>query len=407
MPARQRPFNSGRAGPRRPPAADKGGRRLARTVRWRRCGARVPTPGAPTQGSSPVARVGKSARGLSRALYNAQAMRPLLHPALVNGRSGDPALYVETLFERRALMFDLGDIASLPARKILRLEHVFVSHAHIDHFIGFDHLLRVLVGRDKRLNLYGPAGFIDRVAHKLLGYCWNLIDRFADDLVFVVTEVGPDLRRRTARLRLKNGFAVEAAGAAPAAAGILVSEPTFRVAAAALDHGTPCLGFAVEEEVHVNVLKSRLDEQGLPVGSWLRELKRAVVENKDDDQAISVAPPGSGAAGRAVRLGELRSAVTVTPGQKIAYVTDVSDSAANRRKIVALARNADVLFIEATFARADAALAAQRAHLTTAAAGAIAREAAVRKVEPFHFSPRYSGQEARLCDEVRAAFAGR
>jgi ribonuclease Z len=329
-------------------------------------------------------------------------MRPLLHPVLVNGRSGDPALYVETLFERRAIMFDLGDIASLPARKILRLERVFVSHAHVDHFIGFDHLLRVLVGRDKLLNLYGPAGFIDRVAHKLLGYCWNLIDRFAADLIFVVTEVKPDLQIRTARLRLKNGFAVEPADAALAADGVLVREPTFRVAAAALDHGTPCLGFAVEEEAHVNVWKSRLDEQGLPVGPWLRELKRAVVENKKDDYAISV-----GADGRAVRLGELRSAVAVTPGQKIAYVTDVTDSAANRREIIKLARNADLLFIEAAFARADAALAAQRAHLTTAAAGAIAREAAVRKVEPFHFSPRYGGQEARLFDEVAAAFAGR
>jgi ribonuclease Z len=329
-------------------------------------------------------------------------MRPLLHPVLVNGRSGDPALYVETLFERRAIMFDLGDITSLPARKILRLEHVFVSHAHVDHFIGFDHLLRVLVGRDKRLNLYGPAGFIDRVAHKLLGYCWNLIDRFAVDLIFVVTEVKPDLQTRTARLRLKNGFAVEPADAALAADGVLVREPTFRVVAAALDHGTPCLGFAVEEEAHVNVRKSRLDDQGLPVGPWLRELKRAVVENKKDDYAITVA-----ANRRAVRLGELRSAVTVTPGQKVAYVTDVADSAANRRKIIRLARNADLLFIEAVFARADAALAAQRAHLTTAAAGAIARQAAVRKVEPFHFSSRYSGQEARLLNEVTAAFAGR
>jgi ribonuclease Z len=167
------------------------------------------------------------------------------------------------------------------------------------------------------------------------------------------------------------------------------------------------LGFAVEEEAHVNVWKSRLDEQGLPVGPWLRELKRAVLENKEDDYVIRVAPPSNAADGRAMRLGKLRSAVTVTPGQKIAYVTDVTDSAANRREIIRLARNADLLFIEAAFARADAALAAQRAHLTTAAAGAIAREAAVRKVEPFHFSPRYSGQEARLFDEVTAAFAGR
>ena len=85
-------------------------------------------------------------------------MRPLLHPFLVNGRIGDPALYIETLFEKRAILFDLGDISNLSPRKIQHVEQVFVSHAHIDHFIGFDRLLRILVGREKTIRLYGPAG---------------------------------------------------------------------------------------------------------------------------------------------------------------------------------------------------------------------------------------------------------
>jgi ribonuclease Z len=74
---------------------------------------------------------------------------------------------------------------------------------------------------------------------------------------------------------------------------------------------------------------------------------------------------------------------------------------------VNLVRNADMLFIEAPFVQADAVLAAERSHLTTAAAGVIARDARVRRVEPFHFSPRYAGQEARLLNEVSAAFEGR
>jgi ribonuclease Z len=31
----------------------------------------------------------------------------------------------------------------------------------------------------------------------------------------------------------------------------------------------------------------------------------------------------------------------------------------------------------------------------------------VRRVEPFHFSPRYTGQEDRMLNEVAAAFSGR
>ncbi len=81
-----------------------------------------------------------------------------------------------------------------------------------------------------------------------------------------------------------------------------------------------------------------------------------------------------------------------------------SDTADNRAAIIELVRNAELLFIEAAFAKSDAALAAERAHLTTAAAGEIAREAQVCRVEPFHFSPRHSGEEARMLAEVMAAF---
>src|SRR5699024_9533709 len=91
-----------------------------------------------------------------RNLPHTPLMRPRFYPTLVNGRWGDPALFVDLLMERRAILFDLGDIAALPARSVLRLTDIFVSHAHIDHFFGFDLLLRLLVGRDRELRLYGP-----------------------------------------------------------------------------------------------------------------------------------------------------------------------------------------------------------------------------------------------------------
>ncbi len=332
-------------------------------------------------------------------------MRPLLHPSLVNGRTGDPALYIETLFEKHAILFDLGDISHLPPRKIHRLEQVFVSHTHIDHFVGFDYLLRILVGREKQLDLYGPTDFIEHVQHKLHAYRWNLADRFHSDLVFIVTEIGPSLATRRARFRLRNRFAAEMLGEGRIMDGIIHSGPAFRVSTAVLEHRTPCLAFAIEEAAHVNVWKNRLAELGLPVGPWLRALKRAVIERRPDDHLIRIGSQPTSPASEMV-LGQLRSAVTVTPGQKIAYVTDAADTASNRAAIIALAQNADLLFIETAFAQADADLAMERAHLTTVAAGSMAREAGVRRIEPFHFSARYNGEEARLMVEVMAAFAG-
>jgi ribonuclease Z len=333
-------------------------------------------------------------------------MRPLLHPTLVNGRTGDPALYIETLFERRAILFDLGDISALSSRKVQRIGAIFVSHAHVDHFIGFDRLLRLLVGRDTRVSLYGPHGFTDHVQHKLQAYLWNLAHRYSCDLVFTVTEIASNFASKTARFRLNAAFAREEISIGQINDGVLHQEPSFVIRAAVLDHGTPCLAFAIEEPMHVNVWKNRLAERGLPVGPWLRELKTAVMENLPDGHFIAIRSRPSSSGERAIRLADLRDLVTVTPGQRIAYVTDIADTPANRAAVVALSRNADVLFIEAAFAQRDEDLARERGHLTTAAAGQIARRAGARRVEPFHFSSRYPGEEERLLAEVRAAFSG-
>jgi ribonuclease Z len=332
-------------------------------------------------------------------------MRPIFHPSLVNGRYGDPTVHVETLFEKRSVLFDIGEIASLSPRKIRRIDQVFVSHAHVDHFIGFDHLLRLLVGRERTVQLYGPPGFVERVYHKLQAYLWNLVETYPCDLDFVVSELETPNSISTTRFRLRKAFAGEPPVSRKILAGVLCDEPTHRVSTAILENGTTCLAFALQEAAHVNVWRNRLLERGLPIGPWLRSLKRAVVERRADDHLIQIDGPAT--TDRSFeRLGGLRDLLTVTTGQKIAYVTDVADTPANRAAIVALVQNADILFIEAALASDDAALARERGHLTTTAAGEIAREADVRRVEPFHFSPRYAGDEVRMLAEVMAAFGG-
>ncbi len=80
----------------------------------------------------------------------------------------------------------------------------------IDHFVGFDRLLRLVVGREKKISLYCPKRFIDNVHHKFHAYNWNLVERYSFDLSFVVTEINSSLETRTAQFRLKTAFAEDA-----------------------------------------------------------------------------------------------------------------------------------------------------------------------------------------------------
>lgn len=336
-------------------------------------------------------------------------MRPRFHAGLVNGPFGDPGVYVDCLFEKRALLFDLGDIAALPPRKLLRLSHVFVSHTHMDHFIGFDRLLRICVGRQGGVHLFGPHGFIDQVGHKLGAYTWNLVHRYETDFVVTATEIGDgNARACTARFRSRLRFERETLAGSTVRGGILLEEEGFRVRATLLDHRTPCLGFTLEENTHVNVWKNRLLAMGLQTGPWLREMKRAVLAGRPAADTVCARWTEHGhIREREVTLGELTArALQLVPGQKLGYVTDIAFHDDNLQCAAGLVAGADLLFIESPFLDADARHAREKKHLTAHQAGTIARMARVRSVVPFHFSPRYLGREREIRAEVEAAYGG-
>jgi len=334
-------------------------------------------------------------------------MRPTIHCHLVNGWFGDPVVYGAVMFERRSFLFDIGDITALVPRKLLRVSHVFVSHAHIDHFCGFDRLLRLLLGRDKMVALYGPAGFIDKVEHKLLAYTWNVIHRYAGNLVFEVYEVDGNGALRHACFQSVCAFRREAMPETRLADDLPVSCGGFRVRCAVLDHGTPCLGFALEEPAHVNIWKTQLDALGLSVGPWLLDFKRAILEGAPAETPIrALRRDNQGGTPVILPLGELNNLAQVVPGQKIAYVVDVRDHAANAERIERLAFGADLLFMECAFLEADAAHATRKNHLTAWRAGILARQAQVKRLAPCHFSTRYTDRADLLLEEARRAFRG-
>jgi len=321
-------------------------------------------------------------------------------PRLVNGAFEDPVLFIGFHYEKRALLFDLGRIDRLSVREILKVSDVFVSHTHIDHFIGFDHLLRCSLNRETRLRLFGPKGFIDNMRGKLAGYSWNLIREYP--LTLTVCEIDGSILRK-ARFEAAHDFLLEGETVAPFS-GALLEEAGFRVRAAILDDKIPCLALALEESNRFNVKPDVLETMKFSSGPWLDELKKMLRENYPPETHLQISLSTGGK--KELTLQKVRDLlINETKGQKIVYVVDNQYNASNAEQIVSLAQDADLFFCEAAFSDAEEIVAKERFHLTATQAGMLARRARVRRLIPFHFSPRHESEPDRLKEEALRAFA--
>jgi len=338
-------------------------------------------------------------------------MNPSFSCSLVNDPFGDPGLYVELKWSRRALLFDLGQNDALGPTRLLRAGDIFVSHTHVDHFIGFDNILRIALGRGKAVRLFGPPGLIDNVEGKLRGYTWNMVDGYP--LTIEVLEFHPH-ETRFARFLASERFQprqeppLPRAGPSPSSPFPVLEDPMFTVQAVALNHRVPSLGYALQEQFHININKERLHAARLPVGSWLKELKQYLWQGQPDEFRFTATLYFEHRKEqREFRLGDVRDRfVTITRGQKIVYVVDARYDDENEAKIVELAHGADVFYCEAPFLDRDAEKARERYHLTARQAGLLARKAGVRDLIVFHFSPRYTGQGVTIMREAMEAFQG-
>jgi len=173
---------------------------------------------------------------------------------LVNDPSGDPGVYLEIKYLHETFLFDLGDIQLLPPRQIRKIRYIFVSHTHMDHFIGFDHLLRICLGRNQHISLFGPPGFLANVESKLGAYTWNLVENYTNDFELAVTEVHKT-HRVTRYYRCRNAFLPEGEEKCTKSGSKLIDGDSFIVNATFLDHSIPCMAFNFEEKTCLNIKK--------------------------------------------------------------------------------------------------------------------------------------------------------
>ncbi|MBT8224529.1 MAG: ribonuclease Z [Dactylosporangium sp.] len=167
-----------------------------------------------------------------------------------------------------------------------------------------------------------------------------------------------------------------------AADGAVASAAFGTLWARRLDHRVDTYGYQIVEPDGRRMLPERLARYGIS-GPDVGRLQRA---------------GGIQVAGRAVSLAEVSE---VRRGQRFAFVMDTRLCEA----VYALAEDADLLVIEATYLRADADLAAAHGHLTAAQAARVAAECGVRRLVLTHFSQRYD-DPARFHAEAASAFDG-
>ena len=335
-------------------------------------------------------------------------MHSLLKPRLIDASRREPGLVVDLADERRAVLFDLAELTLLAPKVLLRVSHGFVTHTHMDHFGGFDHLLAVALGRMQRLVLWGGPGFVDQVEHKLRAYTWNVVHRYEVVLVIEANELRPDGSRHRAHFSSRTGFEREGDGTWHDASDVLHDEATFRVRARFVDHEMPVLAFALEEKARLRIAGNRLAGIGVTSGAWLRELKEAVLGGAPGDRPIMVRwRDRDGEHERLHTVAELSPLVLDTaPGRRIGYVTDLRYTEANIEQLEQLLADVDLLHIESMFLDEDRDHALRKNHLTAVQSGTIARRVRAGALVPFHFSPRYEGRTGELIAQAEAAWRG-
>jgi len=242
-----------------------------------------------------------------------------------------------------------------------RLAGIFITHLHGDHFNGLPGLLSTmgLDQRERGLVLAGPPGMreyletLQRLKILFVSYPLQLLERgavaFADDPQALVYE--------SAR---------------------------YTVVARPLDHRIYALGYRVAERTRPGRFDlARARALGIPEGPLYGQLQ----------SGSEVLLPG----GRVVRSEEVLG--PPRPGKAVAYCLDTRPCA----NAIALARGADWLIHEATYADELREEARQYGHSTARQAAVTAREAGARNLLLTHFSSRYP-DATPLLEEARAVF---
>lgn len=239
--------------------------------------------------------------------------------------------------------------------KANRIDQIFISHLHGDHYLGLVGLLSSLHlnGRTKAMDIFGPADLFEII-----------------DLQFKLSQT--DLKYAI-NFRATNSLVPE----------MLFENWDVSVESFPLDHRIPCTGFKFTEKQRLRkIIKSKIDELSIPI---------------DRIPLIKKGESFTDKKGKVHPADELTTEADAP--KSFAYCSDTICS----WKYLDHIKNVDLLYHEATFMNDLLARAEETFHSTALQAAEVALKANAKKLLIGHFSARYRDLDP-LLNEAKSVF---
>lgn len=240
--------------------------------------------------------------------------------------------------------------------KFHRINHIFISHLHGDHYLGVLGLLSTmhLQGRTIPINLFCPPQLKEIIEIQL---------KYSETILrFPINYYLLDSKNRE----------------------VIFSDDDIEVSTIILNHRIPCTGFLFKEKPRFRkLIKDQLQKYSIPVTAY-QDLKNGLDYVDQNGRVIA------------------NSIVTSDPRKPRSYAF-CSDTCYDEN-ILPTINKVDLLYHEATFLSDKEERAKETYHSTAAQAATIAKKANVSRLIIGHFSARYKNLYP-LLDEAKEVFA--
>lgn len=261
-------------------------------------------------------------------------------------------------YHNKFFLLDCAEGTQMQLRRMrlpmMRIDHIFISHLHGDHYLGLPGLLFSyhLLGRTKKLQIYAPAGLqeIIEVQFRIS----RLVPSYP--IVFHTLSEGGTL---------------------------IYQDKNLTVETLEMDHRLPAFGFLFREVPAMkNIHKEAITRYQIPVYAIQR------IKAGED----YVLPDGGIIPNHDLTL-------QPAPARAYAFCSDTGYTEKFLHQILGV----DLLYHESTFLEDKQAIAREKTHCTTTDAATIARKANVKQLMLGHYSARYDDTEA-FREEARRIF---